>query len=84
MGVSKVCSLEKDFTRQTEEMKSWFLNMGYAKWLINQEMGKVNYFKSIVSTRIKTKFKEVLLWLCATRYSKQLVKLPINIQICCK
>ena len=53
---SHPCSLEKDFTCHTEEMKSWFLNKGYPKWLINQEKGKVNFFNSIVSRRVKTNF----------------------------
>ena len=73
-------SLGKDFTCHTEEMKSWFLNKGYPKWLINQEKGKVNFFNSIVSRRVKANFKEVFLWLFTTHYSKHLVKLPINIQ----
>ena len=78
MAVCRVCSLEKDFTCHTEEMKSWFLNKGYPKWLINQEKWEVNYSNSIVSRRIKTKFKEVFLWLFTTHYLKNLVKLPTN------
>ena len=41
LRVSRTCSFEKDFRKNTMEMKSWFLKRGYPKILVEKEMGKV-------------------------------------------
>ena len=40
---SWICSFEQDFERHRNQMKLWFLNRGYHKWLIDKEMETVKF-----------------------------------------
>ena len=40
---SWICSFEQDFESHRNQMKLWFLNRGYHKWLIDKEMETVKF-----------------------------------------
>ena len=54
MRVSRICSVENDFIRYRNEMKSWFWNRGYPKTLKDTEVGKVKFLNTFGDKRTKT------------------------------
>ena len=45
--VSRTCPYEKNFRKNTMEMKSWFLERGYRKGLVGKELGKIKFFNKV-------------------------------------
>ena len=43
LRVSPIFSFEEDFQGHRNQMKLWFLNRGYPKWLIDTELEKVKF-----------------------------------------
>ena len=43
LRVSQICSFEENFKRSRNQMKLWFLNMGYPKRLIDTKVEKVKF-----------------------------------------
>ena len=41
--LSNICTYEKDIDKHALNMKSWFLERGYSKKVIDSEMGKVKF-----------------------------------------
>ena len=54
---SWICSFEQDFERHRNQMKLWFLNRGYPKWLIDKEVEKVKF--PCTSRKRDTKMKGI-------------------------
>ena len=57
LRVSQICSFEEDFERHRNQMKLWFLNRGYPKWLIDTEVRKIKF--SCTSRKRDTKMKGI-------------------------
>ena len=57
LRVSRICSFEEDFERHRNQMKLWFLNRRYSKWLINTEVEKVKF--TCTSRKRDTKMKGI-------------------------
>ena len=51
--VSRTCSCEKDYKKNTMEMKSWFLKRGYPKSLVEKELGKVKFSNKVANKQQK-------------------------------
>ena len=43
LPVSRICLFENDFIRHRNKIKSWFLNTGYPKTLIDTEVNKIKF-----------------------------------------
>ena len=43
MRLSSICTYEEDFDKLALNMKSWFLERGYSKQMIDSQMGKVKF-----------------------------------------
>ena len=43
MRLSNVCAYEEDFDKHVLNMKSWLLERGYSKQMIDSQMGKVKF-----------------------------------------
>ena len=41
LRLTKTCTYEEDFDKHVLNMKSWFLDRGYSKQMIDSQMGKV-------------------------------------------
>ena len=54
---SWICLFEQDFERHRNQMKLWFLNRGYPKWLIDKEVEKVKF--PCTSRKRDTKMKGI-------------------------
>ena len=54
LRVSRIFSFENDFIRHRNEMKSWFLNRGYPKTLLDTEFNKVKFSNSSGDKKTKT------------------------------
>ena len=59
LRVSRIFSFENDFIRHRNEMKSWFLNRGYPKTLLDTDVKKVKFCNT--SGDKKTKTNRILL-----------------------
>ena len=46
LRVSRICSLEDDFIKHKEEMRSWFLKREYPNAVISTKMDKVDFYRS--------------------------------------
>ena len=57
LRVSRVCSANEYFKRHRNQMKLWFLNRGYPKWLIDTEVEKVKF--PCTSRKTETKMKGI-------------------------
>ena len=55
--VSLISSFGEGFERHRNQMKMWFLNRGYPKWLIDTEAEKVKF--PYTSRKRNTKMKEI-------------------------
>ena len=47
LRVNRTCSYEKDFWKNTMEMKSWFLKRSYPKSLVEKELGNVKFSNKV-------------------------------------
>ena len=47
MRLRNICPYEEDFDKHAPNMKSWFLEEGYSKQIIDSKMGKVKYGKQL-------------------------------------
>ena len=47
LRVSRTCIYENDFSKNTMEMKSWFLRRHYPKSLVENELGKVKFSNKV-------------------------------------
>ena len=54
---SRICSFEQDFERHRHQVRSWFFNRGYPKWLIDTEVEKINF--PCASRKRDTKMKGI-------------------------
>ena len=43
LRLSNICTYERDFQRHALDMKSWFLERGYSKEMIDSQMAKVKF-----------------------------------------
>ena len=43
MRLSNICTYEEDFDKHALNMKSWFLESEYSKWMIDSQMGKFKF-----------------------------------------
>ena len=43
LRLSNICTYEEDFDKHALNMKSWFLERGYSKQMIDSQMGKVKF-----------------------------------------
>ena len=57
LRVNRVYSFEEDFERHTKQMKLWYLNRGYPKWLIDNEVERVKF--PCTSRKRDTKMKGI-------------------------
>ena len=55
LRVSRTCSYEKDFKKNTMEMKSLLFKRGYPKSLIEKELGKVKFSNKVGNKQQKEK-----------------------------
>ena len=49
MRLSNTCMYEEDFDKHVLNMKSWFLERGYSKQMIDSQMGKVKFSQRLKS-----------------------------------
>ena len=54
LRVSRICLFKNDFIRHWNEIKSWFMNRGYPKTLIDTEVSKVKFLNTSGDKRTKT------------------------------
>ena len=43
LRLSNICTYEEDFDKHALNMKSWFLESEYSKWMIDSQMGKFKF-----------------------------------------
>ena len=43
LRVSWICSFEEDFERHRNQIKLWFVDRGYPKWLVDKKVEKVKF-----------------------------------------
>ena len=46
LRLSNICTYEEDYDKHALNMKSWFLEMGYSKQMIDSQMGKIKFGQS--------------------------------------
>ena len=46
LQVKRIHSEKEDFLKHLREMKLWFLKQGYPENLVDQELGKVEFYES--------------------------------------
>ena len=51
LRLSKICSYERDFDTHALNMKSWFLDRGYSKQMIDSQMEKVRFGQKKVQSK---------------------------------
>ena len=56
LRLSNICTYEEDFDKHVLNMKSWFLERGYSKQMIDSQMGKVKFSQRLKAGSKQTAF----------------------------